>query len=57
MDYKKNWEELREYLMQVKEKNKPSIYKKPIKYANPYKIIDLSLESILKKMDKIERND
>lgn len=57
MDYKKNWEELREYLMQVKEKNKPSIYKKPIKYANPYKIIDLSLESILKKMDEIERND
>lgn len=56
MNYKSSWREFKESLIQTKNNSKDLMHKKPIKHANPYKIIDIVLDRLLKKMDEIERN-
>lgn len=54
MNYENNWEEFKNHLMKIKNINKESICKKPTKFANPYKIIDMLLDILITKMDEIE---
>lgn len=54
MDKKNNWKEFKNYLMKTKDINKESICKKPTKFADPHKIIDMILDRLITKMDEIE---
>ena len=54
MNYENNWKEFKNYLMKTKDINKESICKKPIKFADPHKIIDMTLDRLITKMDEIE---
>ena len=54
MNYKNNWKEFKNYLMKTKDINKESICKKPTKFADPYKIIDMTLDRLITKMDEME---
>lgn len=54
MNYENNWEEFKNHLMKIKNINKESTCKKPTKFANPYKIIDMLLDTLITKMDEIE---
>lgn len=57
MNYENNWEEFKNHLMKIKNINKESICKKPTKFANPYKIIDMLLDTLITKMDEIESSN
>ena len=54
MHYKNEWKEFKNYLMKTKDINKESICKKPAKFADPYKIIDMTLDRLITKMDEME---
>ena len=54
MNYKNNWKEFKNYLMKTKDINKESICKKPTRFANLHKIIDMTLDRLITKMDEIE---
>ena len=54
MDKKNNWKEFKNYLMKAKDINKESICKKPTKFADPHKIIDMTFDRLITKMDEIE---
>lgn len=54
MNYKNNWKEFKNYLMKTKDINKESICKKPTKFADAHKIIDMTLDRLITKMDEME---
>lgn len=54
MNYENNWKEFKNCLIKTKDINKESICKKPTKFANPYKIIDMLLDTLITKMDEME---
>ena len=54
MNYKNNWKEFKNYLMKTKDINKESICKKSAKFADPRKIIDMTLDRLITKMDEME---
>lgn len=54
MNYESNWKEFKNCLIKTKDINKESICKNPTKFANPYKIIDITLDRLITKMDEME---
>ena len=54
MNYENNWKEFKNYLMKAKDINKESICKKPTKFADPRKIIDMTLDRLITKMHEME---
>ena len=54
MNYENNWKEFKNCLMKTKDINKESICKKPTKFADPHKIIDITLVRLITKMNEME---
>ena len=54
MNYENSWKEFKNYLMKTKDINKESICKKPAKFADLHKIIDMTLDRLIIKMDEME---
>lgn len=57
MNYENNWTEFKNCLMKTKDINKESICKKPTKFADPYKIIDMTLDKLITKMNEMESSN
>ena len=54
MNYEKNWKEFKNCLIKTKDINKESICKKPTRFADPYNIIDITLDRLITKMNEME---
>lgn len=54
MNYENNWKEFKNCLIKTKDINKELICKKPTKFADPYKIIDITLDRLIAKMNEME---
>ena len=54
MNYENSWKEFKNYLMKTKDINKESICKKLTKFADAHKIIDMTLDRLITKMDEME---